>query len=756
MAFSNYAMTATTDIQCKSLVVSGTYGGALSWANQTITTSGNLILDGSGTLNTGTDITVNMPTGTSGIFRIGATTGSLSAATNVNISGKVSYYNNKGGSIWKVLTIGADSEVFLVGSAATTYHNGAPPLVIGNNSYVYLSQSIRMYVTADGPTFSMLGSGTFTGDTYYYMYPNSGVTCWIPALSGTLQPQVYYTYNNATVNLSGDLYGSAFHTKTTIPGVTGCVFNTNNYRMSCSSINVSSTSINDRLTFNCGSSIITGTTFNALTTTIANEAPVVFNMGSSQWTMSSTWLFRGGYITNPGTSTVTLTGTSNITSSGSAFNNLSLAGATGKTYTVIDPLVCNNLSFNGVNHNYVQTGTTLTANGDVNFNTTAAVTLGTGITMAGPSGILTFSSTITTLTATSCILNLNNNCTLDVNKTLTCLGVVTGPNSNIRTQGSSTLVCQSSGTPIVFGTNSTFSNGTTLYLRKTTSGDMYTYGSGCSIVGSDICNMYAYANGVAVNLPELNWGAGTLTVTSNYTGTSFTHTGNIWTSGSYSNVTNNTTAQAIHDFNGYNLTCSHFRTGAYTEHTTGYSIFNYGSGIITCSSLGTSSDSKTCSINLESSTINCSGNFMFLSGWQVDPGTSVVNIKNTSTVTSNNKSFYDFYVDVPASGTVVTFANTPKFSGDFIVTQGSTNFSNLTYSGYGDYSLYGQGTHTIGSGITMMNDGTFYIDDTTGTITSAGCILTPTKNTDIRIGSKNIYLNRLILSSGYLYRFAST
>jgi hypothetical protein len=389
--------------------------------------------------------------------------------------------------------------------------------------------------------------------------------------------------------------------------------------------------------------------------------------------------------------------------------------------------------------------------------------LGSGMIFLGVNSTGHFGSTLGTVTATSCNLKFNDvGNTFDCDKAITFKTLNICSNSTFTSTSAATVTFTSNTTPFTVGTNSTVTFGfAAIFFKMTANGAMHNVGSGTIFSGNNV-QFLAAADGLSLTFPALNFSTGNIYISDiasyNTLGNTITFTGdlNTGTSATVQVLTANTSKLTI-DFNDYNIVCGTLRLRGYATAASSDQRIYMGNGthyITTLTSVSTSSTTEK--IFYEGSTVNYSGDITYWGGLQIDPGTSIVNIKDTSTITSADKPFYDLNVDTAASGTTVTFADSPRFSGDFTVTQGSTNFSNLSYSGYGDYVIEGNGQHTIGSGLTLVNPSTFTLANTLGNINSAGCYLKFNDTGYINVYSRDVTLNRLTLASGCSYVFNST
>ena len=421
--------------------------------------------------------------------------------------------------------------------------------------------------------------------------------------------------------------------------------------------------------------------------------------------------------------------------------------------TIDQNIVCSGVTISGnYNGNMTAAGYGYYLTGNYVDDGTGTRNLGSGMIMNGPSSRIHLGSTLGAATATSCAVTMNTNTSgvLDINKSNTIFKTIT-INGTVFSFGMVALGITNNTTALTLTNNSIFTdNGVGLQIRLTSSATSMSLPATYTYNGVGYLRFNNGANTITHSIPALNYtGSGDIVIMTDYNAPTFNLSGNLITNG---NITSKIESSAgagvtyVLNTNGYAVTCktldvgNSFATGTYTA--------NLSNSQINCTSFPSTLNHATGNVklNLQSSTINCSGNFTYGSNHTIDPGTSIVNITNTSTVTSNSKAFYDMNVNTAASGTLVTFADSPRISGDVTVTQGSTNLDGLNWSGWGDVLFDGTGNHTIGSGITLMGAGTMRLNGTLTSVISAGCYIKAMENTTFNLGTRTI--NRLGLTTG--------
>lgn len=408
----------------------------------------------------------------------------------------------------------------------------------------------------------------------------------------------------------------------------------------------------------------------------------------------------------------------------------------------------------GYSGNFNLVNYTLTSSGNLWFSGTGTLGLGSGLVFNGPTSTGYFSAGLGAVTATNCILTFNGNNNYFVNKlAMTINSIVIGSNAKCLTNGSSALTVQSNTTCLTLGNNSIFTNESSIIIEfyALSTQTIMSFGSNTTWNGISTIYVGTKTAGITVSIPAITYtGTGSQfqyrvssSSTINFIGNQNISATSIWIT-TLNNVT------AIFNFGSYTFNFTNLNF--YKDTANANNVTNLDTAIINCTSCIITTNYAT-TYNLLASTINCSGNFTYLPNNIINPGTSIVNITNTSTITSNSKAFYDFNVNTAASGTLVTFADSPRISGDFTVTQGSTNLDGLIWSGWGDILFDGTGNHTIGSGITLVNAGTFRLNTLLSSCVSAGCYVKCNDNASLNIGNRTI--NRLGLTSGKTYTWTA-
>jgi len=331
------------------------------------------------------------------------------------------------------------------------------------------------------------------------------------------------------------------------------------------------------------------------------------------------------------------------------------------------------------------------ANGNVSFDGIGTLNLGNGITMSGASATFHVGSGVGTVTATSCVVTMNGTTAMVIDDDKGCAFkmLILGVNAKIANNGNAASVYSNVTTPFIMGASSSLVNNKTLKFVLTGPSAFTSLGSGYAISGSQAINFQVGENSITVTLPSITTTNTPLILVesgASKTGWTFQLTGAINAGTANLDIAvANANSTGTFDFNGQNIICGSFRSGAFT--TTNNVTLDYSSGTFSVTSFAGSVYNASCTIseNFQSSQWTCSGNWTFGSNHTIDPGTSKVTITNTSTITSNAKLFYDLIIN--ASGKTITLADALSVH-DFTVTEGTLtgNFS-TTCSGDASFSV---------------------------------------------------------------------
>jgi len=369
--------------------------------------------------------------------------------------------------------------------------------------------------------------------------------------------------------------------------------------------------------------------------------------------------------------------------------------------SVVNAAATANLAVNSVTIAAAYTGTwALTGftatfgNGFSDDGTTGAHNYGNGITCNGASGTFHVGAGVGTIVA-NCVLTMNTLTAgvIDDDKGISIAQLILGENAAANFTGSAFTSITNSSNIFILGANSALTFSSTVLAYFLNGGDIWTAGTGSSIsiaAGKVLtCRIIA---GTAVTVPTITAsGAGTIQFIT------FSNAAEIRLSGHQSYGTlafklgcYHTTGTSVINLNNYNITCGALSMG--NGLATGGTI-NCGSGTITCASFtGADYNVATCNFNMQSSQWNVSGNMTLGSNHTVSPGSSIVTITGTSTVTSNGKSFFDLTINSVALTVTCVDALALDAGGDLTLTSGTLNLSTFALTVGGATAINGTST----------------------------------------------------------------
>jgi hypothetical protein len=349
------------------------------------------------------------------------------------------------------------------------------------------------------------------------------------------------------------------------------------------------------------------------------------------------------------------------------------------------------------------TGYTLTVALGISFDGTGTYNLGNGITANGNNSTVHFGAGMGLVTATSCVLTMNGTTAmvLDDDKTTTFRSLTLGIGAVVTNSGGgffSTYL--NAGIPLTLGNNSTFTNNNAISLISSTSNDIWSIGTGVTVNGNGNYSIRGAAAGIIITIPELTY---TGTGSFNFQGVSldytFTQTGNL-------NFGNSSVELAqvvvgvsniIYNTGDFNITCGILRTGV-NGGQTGSTTVNFGNSIISCTAFDGSTRNnagQTQNDNFQTSQWSCSGNWAFGSNHTITHIDSQVTITNTSTITSNGKSFFDLTINAAARVVTCADALTCAAGGDLTLTAGTLTLATFNLTVGGNTAVNGTSTLNV-------------------------------------------------------------
>ena len=320
------AATASAAVSIGALIATSGYTGNLSFSDQTLTTVNSCTIDNGGTLNMGNAYTMT-GNGTFHLNPTGAATNTACAVTLGDASTDVITLDlDKSGANMKSLTV--NGTVTNGGNGEINFSTTTLPLIIGLNASFTNNKRLNWICTQDNATaFSVPATYTLNGSNGYYFYAGlADISINIPAitLGGTAQMYVNpFSTDRDTFNLTGNIVLVGDFAFAAGGGVSGIVWNTNNYNITTSGAFGIGPGNATTIT-NMGSSTITAGSI----TTVFTTGSHTYNMSTSQWSVAGnfTWPNNANFTVVPGTSIVTLNGAAaqTITSNGKNFYDLTI------------------------------------------------------------------------------------------------------------------------------------------------------------------------------------------------------------------------------------------------------------------------------------------------------------------------------------------------------------------------------------------------------------------------------------------------
>lgn len=373
-------------VSLHTLIASATNTQVISWTGTTMTASGNITLDGSGTHIFGNGITL---TGASSNFHIGSTlTAPTATSCALAFTGATApVLDDDIGTTFKSLTVGTAALAVLTssGAAMSTFSNTATPFTTFAGSTVTFTQAVKFIGGASITMFSIGAGTTFNGVGSVTVEPGANtLTLTIPAVtytgSGTwVMYEGTGAYTPTIFALSGafDIGSSSFLVYAAAAGKT-VTFTTANNAVTCGTLRWGANAANT-FTVTASASVYTiaiydGATYDsALGTTTINMSTAAFNCSGS-------WSFGANHVVTHAGDVVTITGTSTITSNLESFYDLVINSGVN-TATLADALVCTTLGL--TSGAFDQNGQTITCSTFTWNSNDAATDFDAAITCSG-------------------------------------------------------------------------------------------------------------------------------------------------------------------------------------------------------------------------------------------------------------------------------------------------------------------------------------------------------------------------------------
>ncbi len=339
----NWIFTANMSVE--SITITAAYTGVVTMTGFTLTCSLGFSDDGiTGVHTYGTSITCN---GNNSTLHVGSGIASVTAtSTAIIMNGTTAMILDiDKASVWYSLTLGALAKVTISGAAGTFVLSSAanPILSVGNNATLTVNQFTQFSPTITSTVFSWGIGVTFNGNGGWTIRPGgNNITLSISETTYSGTGGVYFNdWGSSTLDgiwsFTGNQNygGNTFYVHCDTAGAL-CTLTTNNNSLTCGQLNLGANNATATFNFNAGASIISITSYTGVT---YNTGTININYQTSQISCSGSWAFGSNHIVNPGTSIVTITNTSTITSTGKSFYDLIINAAT-KTITCADALTC--------------------------------------------------------------------------------------------------------------------------------------------------------------------------------------------------------------------------------------------------------------------------------------------------------------------------------------------------------------------------------------------------------------------------------
>lgn len=378
--------------------------------------------------------------------------------------------------------------------------------------------------------------------------------------------------------------------------------------------------------------------------------------------------------------------------------------------------------------------------------------LGSGMLINGANGQLHIGTTVGTITAASCVVTMNTitGGVIDIDKVgVSILSLTIGSGCVVTNSGANTTqIFNSPGSAITIGNNGRLTISRRIDCYHNNSNYVFSLGSGYIIDGNGLLSVLT--NSANTNIPPLVRisGVGGFQLQQNSTGSTVNLSGEINVgSGNIDIFTSSATFAITLNTNNYNISCTALSLGSSAS---GIFTANLGSSTINCASYGAVSYNNNAIINLQSSIINCSGNFTYGSNWNVNPGTSLVTFNGSSpSITPNGNSFYDVLINI--TGTASWLAG-PISLHTLTVTSGGNDWSGRVMTSSGNINIDGAGSVNAGTGITMTNpSGIIHFGSTLGGVTATSCdLIMNTTTSGVIDDDKGITFKSLTLGSGVI------
>lgn len=303
-----------------------------------ISSSGAVTFNGTGTLNLGTDFTLS---GSASSISLNSTLGAVTASSCVlTVNGNNCTLSDNKGVSWKQVTLGTGAKLTASGSQNLIISGTVTALNIGNNATLTNNMPVIIYPNASMNVLTFGSGAVWNGSSAVTIRGNSTpITLTLPVFSYTGLGAFTINDNSAitmTTNFTGTTNFSGNLVFNLLSGST-LTYNTNDNSIGVAGALVLGSNGSTFLTANFGNSPITIGSFDGST---YNGSGTRFNMQGSQWICLGNWTNGSAHTITHWWDTVTMAGSSDSTiiSAGKKFNNL-VINSPNKTVYLSDPTI---------------------------------------------------------------------------------------------------------------------------------------------------------------------------------------------------------------------------------------------------------------------------------------------------------------------------------------------------------------------------------------------------------------------------------
>lgn len=718
---------------CSTLQIAAGYTGTFKQpAGYKLTVGGPVSLAGQGTLSLNDSVLVAQD----GQFYISNVWGTVTiSACNLKLMGTGNFQIVEASSLVKTLNCGYSGKTTTwTGSAATS---GVINVITLNSGTLTVNGQMRLHPTTTSTPLD--GTGTINGNSTLsclYNGTGSGTLTGPPSTitwggTASLWLGKINTGTPVTFNLAAAVsVGGSFYCYPTVGGGTGAfTFNTQNYAVSATSdITFGNHNIGNTSTFNFGSSIITAGTVNALALTQSGTENV--NLQTSQWTVGGNVTIRAGYVLDPGTSLLTVNGTSTITSNGKSLYDVVLNNA-ASTFTLGDSIVCNTLTLTA--GTFTSAAKKVRTTDDQLYDGAGNLTLSGGNVVTGD-GDFHIGSTIGTFTGGS-TLTLQGTGSLDIDEV-----ILSSPFTTITTGNTGKITTVTGAASILANTQFVFGAGTTTinsnyHLRVTTQTQPLSINGSATINGSGWLGLgLTPTTAVTCTIPQLIMtGTTGLRIIDTLSTSKFTvnQSGLIRIGGNLQirNHRGTATDTMFYNTGDFSIKCDTMQNGGAVASSV--TQIHYGGSACTLNAFdGNTYNSGVKKIFADSSTWAISGNYTAGTSATFNAGTSQMRWLNSGTLTGNGRTFYD----VTISGGTLTLADSLKCRNVTTSGSGALTATSRVIVPTGNVKLQGTGAQALPTWLMLSADPCTLDLSTSGTVTSAACSVDLSGGTAILYG----------------------